>query len=62
MTEFEQVMMNRDRMTRSEAREERSRMREEVLSAIEEGASYSDIEDMLLCDCGLEMDYLMDLI
>lgn len=62
MTEFEQVMMNRDGMTKAEAREERNLMMKEVLAAIEEGASYSEIEDMLLSDCGLEMDYIMDLI
>ena len=62
VTEFEAVMMNRDGMSRSEAKAERRRMRSEILDAIEGGADYGDIEDMLLDDCGLEMDYIFDLI
>ena len=62
MTEFEKVMMDRDNMTREEAREEREMISDEITSAIESGASYSEIEDILLYDCGLEMDYIFDLI
>lgn len=62
MTDFEKVMMDRDNMTREEAKEERERMSNEIAEAIEDGASYSDIEDMLSLDCGLEMDYIFDLI
>ena len=62
MTDFEQVMMNRDHMTKAEARAEKNRIREELLEMIEDGASYEDVEDMLLGECGLEMDYLLDLI
>lgn len=62
MTEFEKVMMKRDGMTREEAREEREMISDEITSAIESGVSYSEIEDILLYDCGLEMDYIFDLI
>lgn len=62
MTDFEKVMINRDGMTRDEAREERERVSNEIAEAIGDGASYCDIEDMLSYDCGLEMDYIFDLI
>ena len=62
MTDFEKVMITRDGMTREEAKEERERMSNKIVDVIGDGASYSEIEDMLLYDCGLEMDYIFDLI
>jgi hypothetical protein len=61
-TDFEKVMMSRDGMTEKEAKEELKRAREEFYNLIESGAGYTDVEDLLLDDYGLEMDYLMDLI
>lgn len=62
MTDFEQVMMNRDGMTKAEAKAEKRRIREEFYRMIAEGASYDDIEDMMMDECGLEMDYIDELI
>ena len=62
MTDFEKVLMNRDGLTESEAKAERKRAREEFYNYINDDASYDDIEDMLLDEYGLEMDYIMDLI
>lgn len=62
MTDFEKVLMNRDGMTREEAKAERKRAREEFYNYINDGADYDDIEDMLCGDYGLEMDYLFDLL
>ena len=62
MTEFEKVMMSRDGMSREEAKQERLNTRNSIISAIEDGSSYDDIEEMLLSDCGLEMDYILDLL
>lgn len=62
MTEFEQVLIDRDGMTKTEAKAERNRMRSEIYELLEEGAGYDEIEDLLLGDCGLEMDYIFDLL
>lgn len=62
MTEFEKVLMERDNMTSEEAGEERLRARRELLEMIDAGAGYDEVEDLLACDYGLEMDYLFDLI
>lgn len=61
-TEFEQVLMRRDNMSREEAKRERKRAREEFYRMMDECASYDEVEDMLAGDYGLEMDYIMDLI
>ena len=62
MTEFEKAIMNRDEVSAEEAKRQRNEAREELYAMLEEGDSYNDIEDMLLCDYGLEMDYIFDLI
>lgn len=62
MTDFERVLMNRDHMTREEAKAERQRAKEEVLDMLEDGCSYDDVADMLAGDYMLEPDYIMDLI
>ena len=61
MNNTEKVFMNRDGLTVNEAKEEFNGLREDVLTAIEDGAGYDDVEDMLL-DYGLEMDYVMDML
>ena len=61
MNDTEKVLMNRDGLTANEAKREFNRERSEVLDAIENGATYDDIEEMLLEDMGLEMDYIMDM-
>lgn len=65
MTDFEKVLMNRDGMSREEAKAERQRARAELQEYLAEGetfSTYEDIEDMLLYDYGLEMDYIFDLL
>ena len=61
MNDTEKVFMNRDGLTATEAKEEFNGLREDVLTAIEDGAGYDNVEDMLL-DYGLEMDYIMDML
>ena len=62
MTEFEKVLMNRDGATAEEAKAERDRLREDIYDLISEGASYDEVEDLLLDEAGLEMDYIFDLM
>lgn len=62
MTEFERTLMNRDGLSREEAREELIAAREDFYALVDDGASYSEVEEMMLDEYGLEMDYLMDFI
>lgn len=61
-TDFEQALMNRDGLTREEARIERSNAREMLYDLISSGGDYDDVEDMLAGEYGLEMDYIFDLL
>lgn len=62
MTDFEKVMVHRDNMTAEEARNERMRAAEELDLLVAQGASYDEVEEMLMDDYGLEMDYILDLL
>ena len=62
VTEFEKVLMNRDNMTKEEARRERQNASEMFFDMLEDGAGYEEVEDALMCEYGLEMDYIMDLL
>lgn len=62
VTEFEKVLMNRDNMTKEEAHEERKNASEMLFDMLEDGAGYEEVEDTLMCEYGLEMDYIMDLL
>ena len=61
-TETQKVLMERDGMTEEEARAETRAVSNEIHEALSIGGSYGDIEDILLYDLGLEMDYIFDLI
>ena len=62
VTEFEKVLMNRDNMTKEEAHKERQNASEMLCNMLEDGAGYEEVEDTLMCEYGLEMDYIMDLL
>ena len=62
VTEFEKVLMNRDDMTKEEAHKERQNASEMLCNMLEDGAGYEEVEDTLMCEYGLEMDYIMDLL
>ena len=62
VTEFEKVLMNRDNMTKEEANRERQNASEMLFDMLEDGAGYEEVEDALMCEYGLEMDYIMDLL
>jgi len=53
------VIQERDDLTKVEATCEVNRIGSQFDDMIAEGASYTDIEEMML-DEGLEMDYIMD--
>lgn len=62
VTEFENVLMNRDNMTKAETHKERQNASEMLCNMLEDGAGYEDVEEALMCEYGLEMDYIMDLL
>ena len=62
LTETQKVLMERDGMTEEEARAETRAVASEIHEALSIGGSYEDIEDILLYDLGLEMDYIFDLL
>lgn len=59
---MKEVLMNRDGMNELEATNEVNNAREEMWDIIDNGGTLEDLEDMMLCDYGLEMDYIMDLL
>ena len=62
VTEFEKVLINRDNMTKEEAYKEYQNASEMLFDMLEDGAGYEEVEDVLMCEYGLEMDYIMDLL
>lgn len=63
MNSFEEVMMNRDKLSREESMQKRREARAELYRILEEGGDYDDVEEMMMMyDYGLEMDYIMDLM
>lgn len=61
-TEFEMALINRDALSTEEAKEQRRQAREKFYEMMDECAYYDDVEEMMMCDYGLEMDYIDDLI
>ena len=55
MTETKRILMERDNLTSEEADEAMSEIRKMVADA----ASYDEMEEALLYDLGLEMDYIL---
>lgn len=59
MTDFEKVLIKRDRLTEKEAHKEFEYLRDSIFDS---NFDYDDIEDMLLYEYGLEADYLIDFL
>lgn len=55
------ILMNRDGVTHEEAKEMCEECREAMLEAIEAGY-FTEAEEIIRCDLGLEPDYIFDLI
>ena len=62
MNEAIKAIMNRDGITEKEAKQEFRGVQAEIMEMLAEGGSYEDIEDILIYDLGLEMDYFLDFI
>lgn len=62
MTDFEMALINRDALSTEEAKEQRRQARELFYEMMDECASYDEVEEMMMFEYGLEMDYIDDLI
>lgn len=57
------ILMKRDGITESEAKELVEEVRAEITQGVEDGIyTYDDVECILASDLGLEMDYLVDIL
>ena len=61
VTEFEQVLMQRDKMTREEAYSAKRELCEVINASLESG-DFDEIEDYLLSQWGLEPDYMFEFL
>lgn len=59
---MKEVLMNRDNMNEVEANNEVNNARGNLWNIIDNGGTLEDLEDMMMCDYGLEMDYLEELL
>jgi hypothetical protein len=57
-----QILMDRDNMTEAEATKLVEDTRDDLLDALKYSTSFTDVEDILSCNLGLEPDYLFDII
>ena len=57
-----QILMQRDNMTEQEAKARFQEVNEMVQDAITSGNSYDEVEDIMSCELGLEMDYIDDIL
>ena len=62
MKTMNEVLVDRDNMSRAEANTEVENARFELYDILENDGTYEDVEDMMMCDYGLEMDYIFDLL
>lgn len=62
LTEFEQALIHRDGDTKQEARKHREEASKQLHDILAGGGGYDEVEDMLACEYGLEMDYIFDLL
>ena len=63
MSKIVNILMERDGMTKQEATKEYKRVTSLVYSLLcESETSYEEVEDILACELGLEMDYIFDII
>lgn len=61
MSELIRTLMKRDGVTKDEAKRMVDGVREEILEAVYDG-DYSEAEEIMLSELGLEMDYIYDIL
>jgi len=61
ITRFEMALMNRDGLSREEAKEQLEIVLEDIRDLLENGCSLFEIEDYIMGEYGLEIDYLEEI-
>jgi hypothetical protein len=61
MNRIVSILMKRDNMTETEAKDLLATVQTEVQEAVADG-DYDLVEEIIACDLGLEMDYAMDIL
>lgn len=56
------ILMKRDNMSKDEAEQLFNRVRNEIYEVLEDEGGYDDVEDIMYCELGLEMDYIHDIL
>ena len=62
MNETIRVIMKRDDLSEFEAEQRFYEVKEMIYDALDRGENYEYIEDLLVCELGLEPDYFMDFL
>ena len=62
MKDIVATLMERDDLTREEAKEQVEAVKELLEEAIDNGETDTDLEDILMDELGLEPDYLFELL
>lgn len=62
MKDIVATLMERDDLTREEAKEQVEAVKELLEEAIDNGETDTDLEEILMDELGLEPDYLMELL
>ena len=62
MNRVVKILMERDDYSRTEAIELFNDTRNEICDVLENGGDYSEVEDIMLDNLGLEMDYIIDMV
>ena len=57
-----QVLMDRDGLTKLEATKQVRQVMELVNNVLETGGGYDDVEEIMISELGLEMDYIFDIL
>jgi polyhydroxyalkanoate synthesis regulator phasin len=61
MSKLVRTLMERDGVTKDEAKRMVDEVREEILEAVYDG-DYNEAEEIMLSELGLEMDYIYDIL
>ena len=56
------ILMERDELTYEEAKEQVSDVADSIKELLADGGSYEEVEDIMLYELGLEMDYVFDML
>ena len=62
MNETIRVIMKRDDLSEFEAEQRFYEVKEMIYDALDRGENYEYMEDLLVCELGLEPDYFMDFL